>query len=275
METIAMTPTSILSATLIDLVFDGRNKAYGAYELRKTYSKRVVTALISTMLLVTVVIGSTALGYRSNEQVASADSRDSVVLHFVDEIPRDKLPEPERQPEPEPVRTAKFVAPLIVPDIEFNEPMTANEDLDSMMIGTENIDGPAYQGTATAPELPGQGKAIVPEIVPVVPDVPLKTVDVQAKFTGEWVKFLLRNLRGDVPVNEGAGPGRYSVIIQFVVDKEGKVSEIKALTAHGYGMEEEAIRVLRKAARWEPAMQNGQKVKAYHRQVITFDILDE
>ena len=64
-------------------------------------------------------------------------------------------------------------------------------------------------------------------------------------------------------------------MIQFVVDVEGNVSDIKPLTNHGYGLEQEAVRVLKKAAKWEPAIQNGVKVKAYRKQVITFQVLGE
>jgi protein TonB len=63
--------------------------------------------------------------------------------------------------------------------------------------------------------------------------------------------------------------------MQFVVELEGKVSDITAMTNHGYGFEEEAIRVLKKAAKWEPAIQNGRPVKAYRRQVIIFEVPEE
>jgi len=59
---------------------------------------------------------------------------------------------------------------------------------------------------------------------------------VPAKFEGNWIRFLQKNLNANVPVDNGAGPGRYSVVIQFVVDKEGNVSDIKALNNHGYGV---------------------------------------
>jgi protein TonB len=60
-----------------------------------------------------------------------------------------------------------------------------------------------------------------------------------------------------------------------VVDKEGNLSDVKALTAHGYGMEQEAIRVIRKGPKWNPAIQNGVSVKAYRKQLITFQVLGE
>ena len=62
---------------------------------------------------------------------------------------------------------------------------------------------------------------------------------------------------------------------RFVVDKEGNVSDIKPLTDIGYGMEQEAVRVLKKATKWEAAIQNGYPVKAYRKQAITFQVTEE
>ena len=87
--------------------------------------------------------------------------------------------------------------------------------------------------------------------------------------------LLERNLNGSVATDNNAPDGRYSVVVQFVVDVEGNVSDIKTLTNHGYGLEAEALRVLRKAAKWEPAIQNGKKVKAYRKQVIVFEVTGE
>jgi len=60
-----------------------------------------------------------------------------------------------------------------------------------------------------------------------------------------------------------------------VVDKEGNVSDVKPLTSHGYGMEDEAVRVIKKGPQWKPAIQNGRNVKAYRRQPITFQIEEQ
>ena len=62
------------------------------------------------------------------------------------------------------------------------------------------------------------------------------------------------------PVDNGAPEGTYTVYVQFVVDKEGNISDVKALTNHGYGMEEEAVRVIKKGPNWTPAIQNGRPV---------------
>jgi len=97
-------------------------------------------------------------------------------------------------------------------------------------------------------------------------------VEIPTSFNGNWIRFLEKNLNGNVPVDNGAPAGKYTVLIQFVIDQEGKVSEIQPLTNLGYGMEQEAIRVLKKADKWNPAVQNGRHVKTYRRQPITFQI---
>jgi protein TonB len=100
-------------------------------------------------------------------------------------------------------------------------------------------------------------------------------VEIDASYPGgpgAWRNFLERNLRADVATENGASPGTYTVVIQFVVDKEGNVSDVKPITSVGYGMEQEAVRVLKKSGKWKPAIQNGREVKAYRKQPITFQI---
>jgi protein TonB len=64
-------------------------------------------------------------------------------------------------------------------------------------------------------------------------------------------------------------------VVQFIVDKEGNISDVKALTNQGYGMEDEAVRVIKKGPNWTPAQQNGRYVKAYRKQPITFVVSGE
>ncbi|HEV8270648.1 MAG TPA: energy transducer TonB [Chitinophagaceae bacterium] len=98
-------------------------------------------------------------------------------------------------------------------------------------------------------------------------------VEKEAQFPGEekgWRKFLEKNLNPDIPVKNRAPEGTYQVIVQFIVDKEGQITDIKPLTRFGFGMEEEVIRILKNSPRWTPAFQFGRNVKAYRRQPITF-----
>ena len=92
---------------------------------------------------------------------------------------------------------------------------------------------------------------------------------------GTWRKFLEKNLNPLVPVNHGAPAGRYTVIVQFIVAKDGTISDVKALTNNGYGTEGEVIRLIKKSGKWGPAMQNGRPVNAYRKQPVTFIVTDD
>jgi hypothetical protein len=103
-------------------------------------------------------------------------------------------------------------------------------------------------------------------------------VEIEASFPGgneAWRKFLEKNLNPVVPVNNGAPSGRYTIIVQFIVQLDGSLSGIKALTNLGYGMEKEVVELIKKSGRWEPAMQNGRLVKAYRNQPVTFIVMDD
>lgn len=111
-----------------------------------------------------------------------------------------------------------------------------------------------------------------------IADSIFRKVEIEAAFTGgdyAWRNFIVRNLNAGVPVNKGAPDGTYTVIVQFIVDRDGSISDVKPLTNHGYGMEEEVVRVVSKGPKWVPATQGGRYVKAYRKQPVTFQVAGE
>lgn len=267
----------ILSASWLDILFDNRNKDYGAYELRNTYSRRISKAVLITFLGTALLVIATSFTGKRSRNNHQPQNNDGIMLTQVDEL---KLPEPEPEPEPEPQevkpeKTVQFTSEIeIKKDPEVINPPPSQDEINNARIDVKAADGDLYTGIVQEPTLPaGEGTGII-EAKKKEPEDDIKTtVQVQAQFIGNWTKFLLRYLDPDVPIENGAPDGRYTVVIQFVVDKEGNVSDIRPLTKVGYGMEEEAMRVIRKATKWEPAIQNGYKVKAYRSQPITFEVL--
>jgi len=107
-------------------------------------------------------------------------------------------------------------------------------------------------------------------------DIVFTKVDVDAQFPGgiqAWVNYIGNNVDGNVPVKNGAPVGKYKVFVRFIVSKDGSIINIQPETNFGYGMEEEAMRVIKNAPNWTPAIQNKQNVNAYKRQPITFDVV--
>jgi len=108
-----------------------------------------------------------------------------------------------------------------------------------------------------------------------IDDKMFERVEVEAAYPGgasAWFKFLSRTVKGEVPSDNNAPAGTYTVIVQFVVNKDSTLTDFSALTKHGYGMEQEVIRALRLSGKWIPAMQNGRTVKAYRKQPVTFNV---
>lgn len=99
------------------------------------------------------------------------------------------------------------------------------------------------------------------------------SAQVSPKFTegsNGWRDYLVNNLNTTVPAKNGARAGKYTVIISFVIDKDGNVKNVSALNSPGYGMAEEAIRIIKNSPKWIPASQNGYNVAFRSKQAITF-----
>jgi antitoxin component YwqK of YwqJK toxin-antitoxin module len=109
-------------------------------------------------------------------------------------------------------------------------------------------------------------------------DTALCAREEEASYPGEevaWRRFLERNLQADVPVRNKAPEGMYTVVILFVVNTDGTLSDFRTRTNHGYGMEEEVLRILKRSPKWVPAFQFGRHVKAYRLQPVTFVVMKD
>ncbi|HWB25014.1 MAG TPA: hypothetical protein VG738_06020 [Chitinophagaceae bacterium] len=109
--------------------------------------------------------------------------------------------------------------------------------------------------------------------------LPQKSVYMEAaKFPGGvqgWIDYLTKHLRAKTVAKHKAPPGLYTVIVTFLVDKEGKISEVTAANDPGYGAAEEAVRVIKEGPDWIPAQQFGRKVIYRQKQSITFSISED
>ena len=106
----------------------------------------------------------------------------------------------------------------------------------------------------------------------------LSKVEIEASFPGAadaWRNYLMKNLKANTPVKRKAPAGTYQVIVMFIVSKDGSIKDVVAETNHGYGMEEEVIRIIKKGPKWIPASQDGITVNAYRRQPVTFAVSEK
>lgn len=270
----------ILSSDILDLLFEDRNKAYGAYELRKTYKKRLTIALVVTAVIALLALAGSLLAGNLKEKENKVVVRELTLADIKQEEEKKIEPPPPPPPKQEPpkVEMTKFTPPKIVKDEEVKKEEIPPEvkELETTKIDIVSQEG--IKDVGLAPIIVDEGKKVIEEKKEDDENKVFEKVEVEAQFKGgerEWRKFLERNLDPNVPVDNGAAEGTYTVVVQFIVDKEGKISDVRALSNHGHGMEQEAVRVIKKGPDWVPAIQNGRNVKAYRKQPITFVVASE
>lgn len=275
-----MEANKILKTDFLDLLFEGRNKAYGAYELRKTYNKRLWLALgLTAAFFIIIALVAILKAQFTPKEDTKVKMTEMTIQNIEQEKPKEEPPPPPppppKQAPPPKIEMKQFTPPKIVKDEEVKEPPPAVEELKDTKIGAINQEGIKDPGIVTPPAAVDAGKGLV-QAKPVEKEPEIFTkVEVDAKYPGNWTNYLTRNLDPQVAIDNGASQGNHTVIIQFVVDVEGNVSDVKALTNEGSGMEQEAIRVIKKSGKWTPAIQNGRSVKAYKKQPITFVVQEQ
>jgi protein TonB len=272
----------ILSADILDIIFEGRNKEYGAYQLRKSYNKRLMIALGVTAAVLLLSFGGFVLSNILNKE----DAKKDMVVQDVqlEEIKQEEKkeepppPPPPKPPEPPKVEMAKFTPPKIVKDEEVKEEEKPPEveKLEETKIGTVNQEGVKDEGIVAPPvEDAGKGVVEAPKKVEEDSDKTFTKVEIESEYPGgsaAWQRYLNKTLRYPQEAIDNEIQG--TVVIQFIVDKEGNVSDVEAIS----GPEElraEAQRVIKKSGKWTPAVQNGRQVKSYKKQPIVFRLETE
>ncbi|HQS23736.1 MAG: energy transducer TonB [Sphingobacteriia bacterium 28-36-52] len=276
-----MDVNKIQSADILDIIFDGRNKEYGAYELRKSYNKRMTKALVGTVLiLLLAVLGNilaNTVGKESKELIVQDVSLENVQQE--EKKPEPPPPPPPPKQEPPKVEITKFTPPKIVKDEEVKEEdeIKEVEKLEDTKIGTINQEGAKDEGIVAPPVESGTGVVEAPKKEEDYDKI-FTVVQIPAEFPGglpAWAKYLERNLNRDLPVENGAPPGKYTVVVSFIVAKDGAISDVVAENDPGYGTKAEAVRVITRGPKWKPAVQNGRNVIYRHKQSITFMVSEE
>jgi protein TonB len=283
-----MDANKILSTNLLDLVFEGRNKEYGAYELRKQYNKRLTIALSSTALgLLLIFLTSfliSAVNDNSKGQVQVQELKlEDIVQEEKNEPPP---PPPPKPPEPPKVEMAKFTPPKVVKDEEVKEEEKPPEveKLEDTKIGTSNQEGIKDEGIV-APPVDQGGVVEAPKADDE--DKVFQKVEIDAEFPGgtqAWFKYVTREIERNIDELQDDGKSG-TVVVLFIVDKEGAVSDVRAMPCGEAGvakclgagtkLAEVAVNAIRKGPKWKPAVQNGRNVKAYRRQPVTFKLEEE
>jgi protein TonB len=274
----------IPNADWLDLLFDGRNKEYGAYDLRKNYNRRLKKSIALMGSICLVLAGGYTLAEKlGNTHVVKPLVASEIILADVQpekkiETPLPQIPRPQH-PAPQ-IAMIRDVTTRIVKDdqVKPDEVPPANADVDKLKIGTvNNLAGAPDDGTVPTAISDGAGKGLI--TTPPKQDDDdghiFTKVEVESFYPGgieAWKRFLIKNFR--TPEEAIAQEISGTVIVQFIVDKEGNVSDVHAISGPEV-FRQEAVRVIRRSGKWEPAIQNGRKVSSYKSQPIVVQLQNE
>jgi periplasmic protein TonB len=261
-----MTSNEILKADVLDILFDNRNKQYGAYVLRKNYSHRLGMALgisISAVLLVFFLLPK-----NPSSKIVDGSNAGAVVIKTV-EFPKDiKKFIPPSQPKPivQRFRQQQFTR-LVIVDKKDVPPPPDLRIFETSLISDKTIDGTIATNT---PIINDQGPASVSEKTDQKKNSSVDILEREPQFPGgleAWLNFLRKNLVAPEELEPGE---KKTVSVRFFVSNDGSVTAFEVLQSAGKSFDNEVIRVLKKMPKWKPAIQNGQAVARAFTQPVTF-----
>ncbi len=265
----------ILQSDVLDIVFENRNKAYGAYYLRKFYNNRLLKSL-GAMLLAVVILSAFTFIPKKEKVVLTIDGE--IFMGSTPLQPKEKPKEPEKIKEPQtPMQKAPtqiFKIPVVVNS--QTEPPPLNGLNDTVAIATNNQTGtPGAIAVVTPPGTgdgggTGEGPGTPAPEVPLDVNVPTDSPDFMPEFPGGMKalkKFLERNLTNPRDMEEGE---IISVKVRFVVGYDGKLKSFETVQDGGDEFNKEVIRVLKKMPEWVPGKARGQNVSVYYTIPVKF-----
>ena len=247
----------LLKNEWLDIVFEGRNKSYGAYDLRKSDTKTTTRALILGAVIFAFLVSIPLLASlipESSDDDMNMDKKIVTVKMPPKDKPKENIPPPP--PPPPKVDQVKFVKPVVAKAEEVVEEPPKIKEIVDKKLGAETIKGDPDAELSVEPV--GNGD-VVEEDNSIYNTA---GIEVKPDFPGgieKFYKFVGKNYQ--VPEEEGL---KGKVFVSFVVEKDGSLTDIKVIRDIGYGTGKEAIRVLKSCPKWNPGEQNGKKVRVLY-----------
>lgn len=253
-----------------DIVFAGRNQSYGAYVLRKIYDDMILRAFgISLLVFLLAITGPIIVELLTPEPEVEVVEEIKIDPKLLPPPPIDpKTPPPPKveitAPPPPPVTTIKFIPPTIVPDEEVkDDDPPKQEELVKAVAGAENREGnPDADPNQIIVDNPGDGKEGGIGVAPPAEEEVFMVVEQQPTFPGgdeALFKFITKNIKYPYQAQKAEVQG--TVFVEFIVNSDGHLSDFKILKGQGFGLDEEAMRVIKMSPDWVPGKNGGKAVK--------------
>jgi protein TonB len=266
-----MTNKEILHADLLDILFENRNKAYGAYALRKYYNHRLQWALGISLSLASLLV---MINFSGTKNSFNPFDKDKGLKLSTVQLPEPEKPDPPKpKPQPQKAQTT-YTSQIKIVDDNQKTDMPEKDLLDKTLISTTTIGGVFSGETVDINNNIANGNGNNAKKEKADEEAPVFTHS-EAQFPGgreAFAYFLKRYL--NTPYDLEAGEKKV-VIVRFMVDIDGLISRIEVVQSGGEKYDREVIRVLRKMPKWTPAMQNGISAATYFTQPVTFIGVEE
>lgn len=267
-----------------DIVFEGKNKDFGAYKMRESsvsrHTKAITWVLIAVAVLLVILILSVSgvFSRAEEEQIVTSTEQeiatfDSEEIEEEEEIEQVKFEEPEEIIAPEEVANQQQLTDLLIvddKDIEEDKQVKNQQDVleNEAAVGSVDI----TEGTNDLNKI-----AIKEEVIaaPKVDDEPVSIAMVEQKpeFPGgeaEMYKWLSNNIVYPSAASEEGVQGR--VVVEFVVGKDGSINNARVVRSRHPALDKEALRVVKSMPKWMPGRNNGQPVKVTYTLPVTFKL---
>lgn len=266
-----------------DLIFEGRNKEYGAYKLRTQTGKRNFKAIITIAILAAlcIILFYIKAGYDAY-QAAHAKNENVTEISALNQ-PKKKEAKVERKVQVEEKKevvkevksSIKFTAPVIKKDADVKpeEEMKAQDQImqTNTAIGALDVKGNSDQGEILKVTQRVETEPVKAEPKPEVENKVFDVVEQMPSFPGgpsALMQYLSSNIKYPVVAQENGVQGR--VVVSFVVERDGSITDVQVARSVDPSLDREAQRVVRNMPRWIPGKQNGQAVRVKYNVPVAF-----
>ncbi|MDD6552208.1 MAG: TonB family protein [Prevotellaceae bacterium] len=269
----------------IEMVFANRNKEYGAYKLRRGVTKRNILSIIIMLVaaaIIASIIGIQAIVEANKQKVAVTSGVTLQELNQAKKKAKVERKAPVQKEEKKEVvkqvkSSIKFTAPVIKKDSEVKKEIVSQNDLNNSKtaVGAFDVKGNSDEGTVLkATQEIVTEEAPKPQAAAAPAAVENKVFDVVEQMpsfpggNGALMSYLSSNVKYPVVAQENGVQGR--VVVSFVVEKDGSITDVQVVRSVDPSLDREAARVVRSMPRWNPGKQNGSAVRVKYNVPVSF-----
>jgi protein TonB len=270
------------NATLDEIVFEGKNKEYGAYFLRKNYAKYLTR---SSLIGIAIFSGAILAAWGFNKFGGKEDESLQTVEIDLSKLKEEKkedekkpdVPPPPPPPEQKPPEVAqiKFLPPepKADEDVKEEDPPPKVEEVEKAVISNVTKEGVESDEIAAPPPPADEGVGKPAEVEQPKEEEVFTTVEQQPEFPGgqrELLKYIAQNIKYPSAAQRANVSGK--VYVKFVVERDGGIGEVNILKGIGFGCDEETHRVIKSLPKFAPGKQNGRNVRVWYTLPVAFQL---